>query len=500
MPTASRQLESLTSYPADGVTTAWNFSFSSGYLDQSHVKAYKLSPTGVRTEIPVSPAMFLGPYQLSISPPVPDGYELTIYRATPTDAPLVDFTDRSAFTETSMDTAIKQAVFAAAETVDALSVASERIDTISTLVDNANTYANNAQTSANDAAGSANLASLWATSLAAVSGGLFGARKYANDAATSAGNAATSEQNAAASALSVNQANLVHLAGAETITGVKTFSAQPVGITAASVGLGNVNNTSDANKPVSTAQQAALNALGYIKNKVRNGNFVINQRAKSGTVTLAAGIYGQDGWKAGAGGCTYTFAASGNRTILTISAGSLVQAIEDVLLEPGQYTLSNQGTAQARIAVNGAALSGAFTACPLVSAAVTGGLSGAAGVLVEFSTGTLDRVQLEAGLVATSFDPRLYAAELMLNQRYFEVVRTHTIGTASGVMYFGCMCYYKSTKRAIPSVTWGADIVTNNANSKSVGDITAASMFTTVLSVGSGSCEYAADLNVSAEL
>lgn len=31
-------------------------------------------------------------------------------------------------------------------------------------------------------------------------------------------------------------------------------------VTAADVGLGNVNNTSDANKPVSTAQQAALDA------------------------------------------------------------------------------------------------------------------------------------------------------------------------------------------------------------------------------------------------
>ena len=37
------------------------------------------------------------------------------------------------------------------------------------------------------------------------------------------------------------------------------FSAALVGLTAASVGLGNVNNTSDANKPISTATQTALN-------------------------------------------------------------------------------------------------------------------------------------------------------------------------------------------------------------------------------------------------
>ena len=33
----------------------------------------------------------------------------------------------------------------------------------------------------------------------------------------------------------------------------------PTGLVKADVGLGNVDNTSDANKPVSTAQQTALN-------------------------------------------------------------------------------------------------------------------------------------------------------------------------------------------------------------------------------------------------
>jgi hypothetical protein len=37
-----------------------------------------------------------------------------------------------------------------------------------------------------------------------------------------------------------------------------TFTGTVIGVTAAMVGLGNVTNTSDANKPVSTAQQTAL--------------------------------------------------------------------------------------------------------------------------------------------------------------------------------------------------------------------------------------------------
>ena len=43
-------------------------------------------------------------------------------------------------------------------------------------------------------------------------------------------------------------------------------AVQPAGLTKAAVGLGSVDNTSDANKPVSTAQAAAINA------KVGSGN------------------------------------------------------------------------------------------------------------------------------------------------------------------------------------------------------------------------------------
>ena len=46
-----------------------------------------------------------------------------------------------------------------------------------------------------------------------------------------------------------------------------TFTGTVSGITATMVGLGNVNNTSDANKPVSTAQQTALDLKENIANK-----------------------------------------------------------------------------------------------------------------------------------------------------------------------------------------------------------------------------------------
>lgn len=59
---------------------------------------------------------------------------------------------------------------------------------------------------------------------------------------------------------------LVYTEGNQTIAGNKTFSGTVGGITKAMVGLGNADNTSDANKPVSTAQQTALDAKAPLDN------------------------------------------------------------------------------------------------------------------------------------------------------------------------------------------------------------------------------------------
>jgi hypothetical protein len=78
--------------------------------------------------------------------------------------------------------------------------------------------------------------------------------------------------------------NSVQLTGDQTIAGIKTFLSPPVGITKAAVGLGNVDNTSDANKPISAATQTALNA------KVSTtGTATVQNLAVSGTVSFVDG-------------------------------------------------------------------------------------------------------------------------------------------------------------------------------------------------------------------
>ena len=144
------------------------------------------------------------------------------------------------------------------------------------------------------------------------------------------------------------------------------------------------------------------------KNKIINGNFLINQRLVSGTVTLSAGAYGHDRFKAGSSGATYTFATSANVTTITITAGSLIQVVEGNNLQSGTHVLSWTGTAQGKIGGGSYAASG-----------VTGTATGGTNLSIEFNTGTISKVQLEAGSTASAFEHRMFGTELQLCSRYF---------------------------------------------------------------------------------
>jgi hypothetical protein len=163
-----------------------------------------------------------------------------------------------------------------------------------------------------------------------------------------------------------------------------------------------------------TFPNSSTQAVGFygFKNRIIDGGFIINQRVYTSGTSLSAGSYGHDRWKAGSGGGTYTFTQGslGVNTTVTITAGTLVQVIEGCnLAEGGTYVLSWTGTAQGRLNGGTYGSSGTVT--------VTGWTAGA-NLIVEFNTGTLGSVQLEAGSTATSFDYRPYGTELSLCQRY----------------------------------------------------------------------------------
>jgi hypothetical protein len=155
----------------------------------------------------------------------------------------------------------------------------------------------------------------------------------------------------------------------------------------------------------------SLASVNGFRNRLINGNFVINQRVYvSGTAT-SAGVYMHDRWKAGAGGGTYTFTQTKGDTTITITAGTIQQVIEDLNLpEGGTYTLSWAGTAQGRVGA------GSYAASPIT---VTG-LTAATSATVEFNAGTLGKTQFEVGSVATPFERRDYGRELVMCQRYYQ--------------------------------------------------------------------------------
>jgi len=190
------------------------------------------------------------------------------------------------------------------------------------------------------------------------------------------------------------------------------------------------------------------------RNAIINGNFGINQRGVSGTVTLAAGAYGHDRWKAGASGCTYTFATSGNVTTLTISAGSLIQVIEGINLFDGTYVLSWTGTAQGKIGAGSFGNSG-----------ITGSVTGGTDLNIEFDTGTVSLVQFEQGTVATPFEHRFIGHELSLCQRYHQealVFVQHTAAALNNTLTANTPL--QSAMRAAPTASEKTAITSTNVS------------------------------------
>jgi hypothetical protein len=202
--------------------------------------------------------------------------------------------------------------------------------------------------------------------------------------------------------------NRANHTGTQTASTISDFNSASRAQTEAALIAGtNITITPAGSGATRTLTIAASGGGGYSanRNKVINGQFTVNQRMVSGTVVLAAGAYGHDRWKAGASGCTYTFAVSEGVTTITISAGSLIQVIEGANLRTGMHVLSWAGTAQGRIEAGSYSASG-----------VTGSVTGGANLSIEFNTGTLTSVQLEPGIVPTPFELRFN--ELQLCQRY----------------------------------------------------------------------------------
>lgn len=192
--------------------------------------------------------------------------------------------------------------------------------------------------------------------------------------------------------------------------------------------------------------------LRSFRNKLINGDFSANQHAVTGSVVLTAGQYGHDGWKAGAAGCSYTFATVNNITTLTITAGSMQQIIFGRDLQSGTHALSWVGTAQGKIGA------GAYSA-----SGVTGAAAGGTNLTVEFNTGTLSFVQLEPGAVSTLFEQRPQPVELSLcKYRYGTGQFSYRWGNGAASGWVQTISI--PTMAAVPTVTASVTVLVNAAS------------------------------------
>jgi hypothetical protein len=196
-----------------------------------------------------------------------------------------------------------------------------------------------------------------------------------------------------------------------------------------------------------------------------NSSFAINQEEVTGTVILLAGEYGHDQWRAGAGGCTYTFATSLNITTITISAGTLEQPIDGLNLQSDDYILHWAGTAQGQID------GGGFAVSP-----VTETLVGGVDSVVEFGTGTLIIPKLEQGIIETDYIFKTFEQDLMDSLYYFELIDTDVnnaaVGSGTYTTTSSALIALKFTKKRISATITAESINTSWVTSAGGGNLT----------------------------
>jgi hypothetical protein len=177
-----------------------------------------------------------------------------------------------------------------------------------------------------------------------------------------------------------------------------------------------------------------------VTNLIINGDFSINQRSYvSGTNSTGPKRYTLDRWFINAISQNVTFTSLG--TGVVAPTNGLVQIVEDLNIEGGVYTLSWIGTATAMVN-NTPILNGGNITLPAKTNAT-----------VSFFGGTLHNVQLEKGPVAHPFSKRLYPTELILCQRYYEVVFLMMLPDGSNTSRLGGNGKFDVRKRVTPNIT-----------------------------------------------
>ena len=262
-------------FAGDGSTTSYEFNFVGKYIARGHVKVYQEdNATKVRTSVPINDSNFLNDTTLHSLPVTPVGSTLVIYRDTP-KPPLVDFVNGSRFTEYNVDLVARQGLFVAMEALDAgdSEARQQLLDAISVI------------TRLSDNATAAKMAA--EAALGSFDDRYLGAKAVAP----------TTDNDGGALLTGALYWDTV-LPGMRSWNGSMWVTLPAA--TKASVGLANVDNTSDANKPISTATKAALE--GTVKttgNQTVTGEKTFTSALRAGAGVLLPAQAGEKtiGWE-----------------------------------------------------------------------------------------------------------------------------------------------------------------------------------------------------------
>ena len=254
-----------------------------------------------------------------------------------------------------------------------------------------------------------------------------------------------------------------------------TFTGTVSGITSTMVGLGNVDNTSDATKngAIATLTNKTLLAstntveassgpntsqLSF-RNILINGEVTrINQRGVSNWAAVSNGTYGYDRWK-------------------KVDSSNMTQIIEAGNFKVSTtYTLSGTGVTTQQIT---SPASGNWT-LPNVPITAT-------------------NVQLEEGSKATPFEIRSIGLELGICQRYFELVYFSFVGYQSAGSGYD-FTLPMTPKRTVPSLDITFTTTGNLSGASIYNTSNYSGLIVTGIAVASGPVVFVGNCTVSAEI
>lgn len=253
---------SINKFTGNGSKTSWDLNFSGGYIRREHVKAYTEAADGQITELSFT---WSGPNTIVITPPVANGLRLFVYRDTPKNGPLVDFTDGAIINEYDLDMLARQTVFATAEMVD-------RFADVAIQADGATAVATEALFRAADAQDKVALSN--STSSAAL--------LAAQGAVTTANTANT------------NAVNAVGVAGAANATADAANTKADTAIATANTALANANAATGIANTAAGQASSAVTTAGAANTKADNAvtRALAAQDAAANATTIAAGAEG----------------------------------------------------------------------------------------------------------------------------------------------------------------------------------------------------------------